>query len=97
MHARFVLYAFKPGTTAEVTKKAETGLLPIFLRQPGYRSYQVVSTGPDSAISFSTWDTEAHCQEAVKVAKKWVDANIASEVVSATTHVGPVLFPDTKK
>jgi Antibiotic biosynthesis monooxygenase len=92
MHARIVIYKMKSGTMEAVLKKAETGLLPIFQRQPGYRSYQVVGTGEDSVVSFSTWDTEAHCREAVKIAKKWVDENIGPDVASAVTHIGPVLF-----
>jgi quinol monooxygenase YgiN len=94
MHARIVIYKIKPGAMDAVLKKAETGLLPIFDQQAGYRSYQVVRTGDDSVVSFSTWDTEAHCRDAVKIAKKWVDENIAPDVVSAVTHLGPVLFAE---
>lgn len=94
MYARIVIYKIKSGAMDSVINKAETGLLPIFLGQQGYRAYHVVRTGEDSVISFSTWDTESHCREAIKVAKKWVDDNIAPDVVSATTHVGPVLFND---
>lgn len=88
MHARVVIYKFKPGTIDEVTRKADGSLGPIYRRQAGFRSYEAIKTGPDAAISISTWDTEAHAQEAVKVGAEWVKANIAKDVVSAETHVG---------
>jgi heme-degrading monooxygenase HmoA len=92
MHARVVIYKFKPGTVNEVIGKADAGLAPMYRRHAGFRSYEVVKTGPGAAISISTWDTEAHAEEAVKVGAEWVKANIAKDVVSAETHVGSVVF-----
>ena len=92
MHARVTVYRFKPGTVDGAIRKAETGMLPVFRKHAGYRSYQVVKTGPDSAVSITMWETEAEAKAAVKVAADWVKANIGSEVVSADNHVGTVSF-----
>jgi heme-degrading monooxygenase HmoA len=92
MHARVVMYTFKPRTIDAVIKKAEAGLLPVFRKHAGFRSYQVIKTGPDTAISLSTWDSEAEAKAAVKLGAAWVKANIATDVVSAETHVGTVSF-----
>jgi heme-degrading monooxygenase HmoA len=92
MHARVVIYTFKPGTIDSVTKKADAGLAPIYARHAGFRTYEVIKTGPDAGISISTWDSEAHAVEAVKLGAEWVAANIANDVVTAETHVGTVVF-----
>ena len=68
------------------------GLAPIYAKHAGFRSYEAIKTGADSAISISTWDTEAHAMEAVTVGAEWVASNIANDVVSAETHVGTVVF-----
>ncbi len=94
MHARVVIYKFKPGTVDEVIRKGAAGAVPLFRSQAGFRSYEVIKTGPDSGISISTWDTQAQAQDAVKVGADWVKANIAQDVVSAETHVGTVSFSD---
>ena len=59
MHARVVMYTFKPGTIDDVTKKAEAGMLPMFRKHAGFRSYQVIKTGRDTGISLSLWTSEA--------------------------------------
>ena len=92
MHARVVMYTFKPRTIDALTKQAEKGLLPIFRRHAGFRSYQVIKTGPDTGVSISTWDSEAGAKAAVKLGADWVKANVAKDIVSAETHVGTVSF-----
>ena len=92
MHARVVLYTFKPGMIDSAAKKADAGLAPIYRKHAGFKSYEVVKTGTDTAISVSTWDSEAHAVEAVKLGAEWVAANIANDVVSAETHVGTVVI-----
>ena len=86
------MYKFKPGTIDEVARKADAGLGPMYRGHVGFHSYEVIKTGPDSAISISTWDTEAHAEQAVKVGAAWVKEHIAKDVVSADTHVGAVVF-----
>lgn len=92
MHARVVVYKFRPGTADYAARMAEEGLLPIFRKHAGYHSYEVIKTGPDNAVSVSTWESEGQAQAAVKVGEEWVKANIGKDVVSADTHVGTVVF-----
>jgi heme-degrading monooxygenase HmoA len=92
MHARVVMYTFKPGTIDALIKQAEAGLLPIFRKHAGFRSYQVIKTGPDTGISLSTWQSEADAKAAVKLGADWVKANMAKDVISAETKVGTVSF-----
>jgi hypothetical protein len=92
MHARVVVYKFKPGTIDADARKAEAELLPIFRKHAGFHSYEVIKTGPDSGISISTWTSEAEAREAVKLGAEWVKARVEKDVVSAETHVGTVLF-----
>jgi heme-degrading monooxygenase HmoA len=92
MHARLAMYKFKPGSSESVFQKAEAGLGPILRKLPGFVSYEVFRTGPDSGVSVSNWQTQAQAQDAVKAATEWVKANIAGEVASAETHVGEVVF-----
>ena len=94
MHARVVVYAFKlkPGTIDELTAKIVAGLAPIYRNQAGFRSYEIITTGPDSGISISMWDSEAQAKEAFEVGADWVKGNVANDVVSAEANVGSVVF-----
>ena len=92
MHARVVIYKFKPGTAEAAIKKAQEGLLPIFREHKGFHSYEVVRAGENTVVSFSTWDSEGEALEAVKAGQAWVQENIAESIASAETHVGVVSF-----
>lgn len=93
-HARIAGYTFKPGTVDEVIRAAQTGMVPIFRRQPGFRRYAVVKTGENSAISISTWGTKPEADAAVQKAADWVKQNVAAHVVSVDNHVGEVAFDE---
>ena len=92
MYARLAMYKFKPGSSDSVFQKAEAGLGPILRKLPGFVSYEVFRTGPDSAVSVSNWQTEAQARAAVDAAAEWIKANVAADVVSSETHVGDVVF-----
>ena len=92
MHARVVIYKFKPGTADAAIKKAEDGMLPIFREHKGFHSYEVIKAGHDTVVSLSTWDSEGEALEAVRAGQTWVKDNIADSVASAETHVGVVSF-----
>lgn len=92
MHARVVVYQFKPGTTTSVIQRAEAGFGPLLRGMAGFDSYELVRTGPDSAISISRWQTQAQAGDAVKAGTTWVAENLGADVVSAQTHVGEVAF-----
>ena len=53
MHARVVVYKFKPGTVDGAISRAEAEVLPLFRKHAGYRAYQVIKTGPNDVVSIS--------------------------------------------
>ncbi len=91
-HVRTALYTFKPGTTDEVIRRAQEGMLPTFRRQPGFVAYGVVKTGENSAISLSFWQSREQADAAVQVAASWVKDNIAEMVESVQNYVGDLAF-----
>jgi heme-degrading monooxygenase HmoA len=91
-HMRIAFYQFKPGSVDEVIRKAETGMLPTFRKQPGFVAYGLVKTGADTAISISAWQTREQADAAVGVAASWVKENIAELIASVQNHVGDLAF-----
>ncbi len=92
MHSRIAIYTFKPNGADIVIEQAEKGMLPIFRQHAGFRSYTVVKTGKNTAISISVWDSEGQALESVKAAGEWVKANVAQYIESVENHVGTVSF-----
>ena len=93
-HARIGIYEFRPGGADEVIRKASTGMLAIWSKQPGFMSYTIVKTGEESAISISTWATGIQAEEAVASAASWVQANVAPLVVSVQNYLGDVALAE---
>jgi heme-degrading monooxygenase HmoA len=91
-HVRVALYTFKSDTIDEVIRRAETGMLPTFRRQPGFVSYSVVKTGDNSAISITVWQSREQAEAAVQTAASWVRENIASMVETVQNHIGDLAF-----
>src|SRR5919107_1407415 len=87
-HVRVAVYTFKPGTIDEVSKRVESGVLPLFRQHPGFIAYDVVTTGGNKGVSISTWGTAEQADEASAIAARWVKENIADMVVSVERHVG---------
>lgn len=91
-HMRIAVYKFKPGSMDEVVRRAETGMLPTFRKQPGFVAYGILKTGADTAVSISAWQTREQADAAVGVAASWVKENIAEMTESVQNHVGDLAF-----
>jgi heme-degrading monooxygenase HmoA len=91
-HMRIAVYQFKPGRVDEAIRKAETGMLPTFRKQPGFVAYGLLKTGADAAVSISAWQTREEADAAVSVAASWVKENIAELTESVQNHVGDLAF-----
>jgi quinol monooxygenase YgiN len=78
MHARIGLYQVKPGTLDASLAKARAELLPKMREQEGLRRYTVITTGPDSFVSLSGWDTRAQAEQAEKTLSGWVKGRASS-------------------
>src|SRR5947209_1937823 len=90
MHGRIGLYQVKPGTLDASLAKARAELLPRMREQEGLRRYTLVTTGPDSFISLSGWDTRAQAERAEQTLSGWVKENMGPSVVAMEGHIGEV-------
>ncbi|MHB8645471.1 MAG: antibiotic biosynthesis monooxygenase [Thermomicrobiales bacterium] len=88
MHARVGFYQVKPGTLSASLEKARAELLPRMREQPGLSRYTVITTGPDSFVSLSRWETRAQAEQAEKTLSGWVKEHMGPSVVSMESHIG---------
>src|SRR5438132_11033994 len=78
-HIRIAIYDLTPKAVfADLAKRAEEEVLPVFARQPGFIRYGLASSGRE-VISISLWETEAEATAANAIAADWVRANIADQ------------------
>ncbi len=92
MHARVGIYQVKPGTLDASLAKARAELLPKTREQHGLRRYTVVTTGPDSFVSLSGWETRAQAEKAAETLSGWVKENVGETVISAENQIGEVIL-----
>ena len=92
--------------TNDLPKKAEEGLLPIFMKQPGFRDHSLfadrseVQRGPRGMgaphvrqiIAITLWDSMAEAQAGVEAAWAWVDENMSDELEWTDTEFVDVLL-----
>jgi heme-degrading monooxygenase HmoA len=91
MVARIATYRFKADPT-ELAKKVEGGLLPIFMRQPGFRDYSLFAAtkevrpeeGERQFIALTLWDSLEEATSGVEAAFQWVRENMSEEELEWT-------------
>jgi heme-degrading monooxygenase HmoA len=93
MHGRVAIYTFS-GDAHDLARRAESGLMPIFKAQPGFKAYSVLESD-GTIISFSAWDSAASAEAASSMAADWVAENIGDEMTLERSAVGEVLFSTT--
>jgi hypothetical protein len=104
MVARMATYRFTVDPH-DLAKKAEEGLLPIFMKQPGFRDYslfadmsEVQREPPTGAprerqfIAITLWDSLDEATEGVAAARAWVDENMSDELEWTDTAFVDVLL-----
>jgi len=105
MVARMASYRFKADPT-ELAKKVEGGLVPIFMKQSGFRDYSLFAdTGevdPDleatdtrrdrQFIAITLWDSLEEAAEGVDAAWAWVRENMSDELEWTETEFVDVLL-----
>ncbi len=93
MHARVAFYKLRSGTFEEVVRVVEApgGLLEIFRRSPGFRSYELVEA-PAGLFSISHWESSAQADEATRAAAAWVAEHIADRVRLQQSDIGEVVL-----
>ena len=87
-YTRISTYDLTKGTFAELTGIVEQGLLPTFVKEPGFVNYGLVDTGDHKVLSISIWETREQAHKSATMATTWVKANIAERVRPLTTQIG---------
>ncbi len=85
-YVRVSVYRFQPDTVDRLMVEAERSLLPVFRRQPGFIAHQIIKTGPEEAVAFSTWDSRERAERSVSTAMSWVEAHAGERLVSVDSH-----------
>jgi hypothetical protein len=85
---RISTYDLTKGTFPELTSMAETGILPTFVKEPGFVNYGLVDVGTHQLISISIWETREEALKSADMAATWVRQNIADRVHLVTTYIG---------
>jgi heme-degrading monooxygenase HmoA len=91
MFARIATYRFT-ADPKELAKKVEGGLLPIFMKQPGFRDYSLLAAtkeahqDPDERqfIALTLWDSLEEATEGVEAAYEWVREHMSEEELEWT-------------
>jgi heme-degrading monooxygenase HmoA len=105
MVARMATYRFTVDPE-ELAKKAEQGLLPIFMKQPGFRDYSLFADMSEvqreqqepgaprerQFIAITLWDSLHEAKAGVAAARAWVDENMSDELDWTDTAFVDVLL-----
>ena len=87
MFARIATYRFT-ADPKELAKKVEGGLLPIFMKQPGFRDYSLFAATKEADerqfIALTLWDSLEEATEGVDAAYQWVRDNMSEEELEWT-------------
>ena len=87
-YTRLSTYDMTKGNFNELTGIAEKGILPTFVKEPGFVNYGLVDAGNNKVVSISIWETREAAQKSEGMAASWIKENIADRVRLVTTYVG---------
>ena len=87
-YTRLSTYDLTKGNFDELTGIAEKGILPTFVKEPGFVNFGLVDAGNNKVISISIWETREAAQKSANLAASWVMQNIADRVRLVTTYIG---------
>ena len=87
-YTRLSTYDITKGTFPELTGIAEKGILPMFVKEPGFVDYGLVDAGHNKVVAISIWDTLEAAQKSVTTAATWTSQNLADRVRLVNTYVG---------
>ncbi|HET7685605.1 MAG TPA: hypothetical protein VFM19_04275 [Candidatus Limnocylindria bacterium] len=87
-YARLSTYDITSGSFNELSGLAEKGILPTFVKEPGFVDFGLVDAGNHKVVSISIWETREAAQESARTAATWVKDNIADRVRLVTTYIG---------
>ncbi len=87
-YTRISTYDLTKGSFDELTSIAEKGILPTFVKEPGFVNYGLVDAGNHKVLSVSIWETREEALKSAEMAATWVKQNIADRVRLVTSHIG---------
>ena len=87
-YTRLSTYDLTKGDFNELTGIAEKGILPTFVKEPGFINFGLVDAGDHKVVSISIWETREAAQRSAGMAASWVKENIADRVHLVTTYIG---------
>lgn len=87
-YTRLSTYDIVKGTFPELTAIAEKGILPMFVKEPGFVDYGLLDVGNHKVVAISIWDTRDEAQKSAGMAATWVKENIADRVRLVSTSIG---------
>lgn len=88
-------YHAKSTDANEITRRVQTGLVPILSKQAGFHWYKAVDAGNDVIVSLSAYDNRSDADAANLAAASWVKDNLAQFVGAAEVTVGDVVLSAT--
>jgi hypothetical protein len=87
-YTRLSTYDITKGTFSELTPIVEKGILPMFVKEPGFVDYGLVDVGNSKLVAISIWETRDEAQKSAGMAATWVKENLADRVHLVTTTIG---------
>jgi hypothetical protein len=87
-YTRLSTYDLTKGTFDELTGIVEKGILPTFVKEPGFVNYGLVDAGNNKVVAISIWETREEAQTSSGMAATWIRENIADRVRLLTTQIG---------
>ena len=87
-YARLTTYDMVKGTFAELTALTEKGILPLFVKEPGFVDHGLLDIGNNKVVAISIWETRDEAQTSATMAATWVKENVADRVRLVTNSIG---------
>jgi hypothetical protein len=87
-YTRISNYDLIKGDFTELTDLVEKGILPMFVKEPGFVDYGLVDAGNHKVVALSIWETREEAQKSAATAGTWVKDNIGDRVRLLNTTIG---------
>jgi hypothetical protein len=87
MYATIRIYGDAEGL-ADAVAEHKDEIIDLFQEIEGFRSYQIVKTGPASAVSVTVYDDQAGAEASTRIAREWIAANLGGLSIGAPQVLG---------
>ena len=87
-YTRISNYDLIKGDFTELTDLVEKGILPMFVKEPGFVDYGLVDAGNHKVVALSIWETREEAQKSAAIAGTWVKDNMGDRVRLLNTTIG---------